>query len=155
MLPKNPLGRAMYLKLKVFAGDKHPHAAQQARQAAHEARWRGGDVQPAQRRIAVVVERPQTVVETIQAGGEEQGARVLDHVVGRLDDDVAAIVVTFSTRASGDLAKVAHAENRGLLAVVFPELGEEDGADRDVDADAEGVGAADDFEQAAGGEFFD
>lgn len=29
MLPKNPLGRAMYRKLKVFAGDKHPHEAQQ------------------------------------------------------------------------------------------------------------------------------
>jgi large subunit ribosomal protein L13 len=29
MLPKNPLGRAMYRKLKVFAGDQHPHSAQQ------------------------------------------------------------------------------------------------------------------------------
>ncbi len=29
MLPKNPLGRAMYRKLKVFAGSNHPHAAQQ------------------------------------------------------------------------------------------------------------------------------
>lgn len=29
MLPKNPLGRAMYRKLKVFAGTEHPHAAQQ------------------------------------------------------------------------------------------------------------------------------
>ncbi|RPI16945.1 MAG: 50S ribosomal protein L13 [Lysobacterales bacterium] len=29
MLPKNPLGRAMYKKLHVFAGDKHPHTAQQ------------------------------------------------------------------------------------------------------------------------------
>ena len=29
MLPKNPLGRAMYKKLKVYAGDEHPHAAQQ------------------------------------------------------------------------------------------------------------------------------
>jgi len=29
MLPKNPLGRAMYKKLHVFAGDKHPHSAQQ------------------------------------------------------------------------------------------------------------------------------
>jgi large subunit ribosomal protein L13 len=29
MLPKNPLGRAMYRKLKVFAGASHPHAAQQ------------------------------------------------------------------------------------------------------------------------------
>lgn len=29
MLPKNPLGRAMYRKLKVYAGTEHPHAAQQ------------------------------------------------------------------------------------------------------------------------------
>jgi len=29
MLPKNPLGRAMLKKLKVFAGSKHPHTAQQ------------------------------------------------------------------------------------------------------------------------------
>ena len=29
MLPKNPLGRAMYKKLKVYKGAEHPHAAQQ------------------------------------------------------------------------------------------------------------------------------
>ena len=29
MLPKNPLGRAMFRKLKVYAGTKHKHAAQQ------------------------------------------------------------------------------------------------------------------------------
>ena len=29
MLPKNPLGRAMARKLKVYAGSEHPHAAQQ------------------------------------------------------------------------------------------------------------------------------
>ncbi len=29
MLPKNPLGRAMYRKLKVYAGPEHPHTAQQ------------------------------------------------------------------------------------------------------------------------------
>ncbi len=29
MLPKNPLGRAMFRKLKVYAGAEHPHAAQQ------------------------------------------------------------------------------------------------------------------------------
>lgn len=29
MLPRNPLGRAMFKKLKVYAGDAHPHAAQQ------------------------------------------------------------------------------------------------------------------------------
>jgi len=29
MLPKNPLGRAMYRKLKVYSGAEHPHSAQQ------------------------------------------------------------------------------------------------------------------------------
>ncbi len=29
MLPKNPLGRDMYRKLKVYKGSVHPHAAQQ------------------------------------------------------------------------------------------------------------------------------
>ena len=29
MLPKNPLGRAMYRKLKVYAGTEHKHTAQQ------------------------------------------------------------------------------------------------------------------------------
>jgi len=29
MLPRNPLGRAMFKKLKVYAGPEHPHQAQQ------------------------------------------------------------------------------------------------------------------------------
>lgn len=32
MLPKNPLGREMYRKLKVYAGNEHPHDAQQPKQ---------------------------------------------------------------------------------------------------------------------------
>ena len=32
MLPRNPLGRAMYRKLHVYAGPDHPHAAQQPTQ---------------------------------------------------------------------------------------------------------------------------
>jgi large subunit ribosomal protein L13 len=32
MLPKNPLGRKMFKKLKVYAGPDHPHAAQQPSQ---------------------------------------------------------------------------------------------------------------------------
>jgi len=32
MLPKNPLGRAMFTKLKVYAGTEHPHAAQQPKE---------------------------------------------------------------------------------------------------------------------------
>ena len=31
MLPKNPLGRQMFRKLKVYAGSEHPHEAQQPR----------------------------------------------------------------------------------------------------------------------------
>ena len=34
MLPKNPLGRAMYRKLKVYAGAEHPHAAQEPKPLA-------------------------------------------------------------------------------------------------------------------------
>ena len=75
-------------------------------------------------------------------------AFVFDHVVGRLGDDIAPVVVALAAGAAGDLAEVAHGEDGGLGAVIFPELGEDDGADGDVDADAEGVGAADEFEEA-------
>lgn len=32
MMPRNPLGRAMLSKLKVYAGSEHPHAAQQPKE---------------------------------------------------------------------------------------------------------------------------
>ncbi len=32
MLPKNPLGRAMFRKLKVYSGAEHPHTAQQPKE---------------------------------------------------------------------------------------------------------------------------
>ncbi|MGH8498162.1 MAG: uL13 family ribosomal protein, partial [Methylococcales bacterium] len=32
MLPKNPLGRAMFRKLKVYAGAEHQHQAQQPKE---------------------------------------------------------------------------------------------------------------------------
>ncbi len=32
MLPNNPLGRKMFSKLKVYAGESHPHAAQQPKE---------------------------------------------------------------------------------------------------------------------------
>lgn len=32
MLPKNPLGREMYRKLKIYVGSEHPHTAQQPKQ---------------------------------------------------------------------------------------------------------------------------
>lgn len=36
MLPKNPLGRAMLRKLKVYAGTEHPHTAQQPEEISLE-----------------------------------------------------------------------------------------------------------------------
>ena len=36
MLPKNPLGRAMFSKLKVYAGTEHPHVAQIGRASCRE-----------------------------------------------------------------------------------------------------------------------
>ena len=74
-------------------------------------------------------------------------APVLDHVLGRLRDDVAAVVEALAPGAPGDLLEVAHAEDAGLLAVELAQLREQHGADRDVDADAQRVGAADDLEQ--------
>jgi large subunit ribosomal protein L13 len=32
MLPRGPLGRAMFTKLKVYAGTEHPHTAQQPKE---------------------------------------------------------------------------------------------------------------------------
>lgn len=34
MLPRGPLGRAMFKKLKVYAGQEHPHTAQQPKELA-------------------------------------------------------------------------------------------------------------------------
>ena len=38
MLPKTKLGKQMYRKLKVYAGDKHPHEAQQPKTWPQSAR---------------------------------------------------------------------------------------------------------------------
>ncbi len=72
---------------------------------------------------------------------------VFDHVLGRLRHHPAAVVKPLAARAAGDLVKIARAQDAGLLAVEFAQLGEEHGADGDVDADAQRVRAADDFEQ--------
>jgi len=38
MLPKGPLGRRIYKKLKVYAGAEHPHAAQEPKPVKFPAR---------------------------------------------------------------------------------------------------------------------
>ena len=83
------------------------------------------------------------------------GLLVVDDVLGRLHDDAAGGVVARPPGPAGDLVELAGLEQPGLLAVVLGQRGEHDGADRHVDADAEGVGAADDLEQAGLGEGLD
>ena len=73
---------------------------------------------------------------------------IFNDVLGGLGHHPAAIVKALAPGAAADLMKVARAENAGLLAVEFAQPGEEHGADGHVDAHAEGVGAADDLEQA-------
>ena len=90
----------------------------------------------------------------VVAGLGEQ-LEVLDLVLGRLDDDGARGVVAGPAGAAGDLVELAGAELPGAGAVVLGQRGEQHGADRHVDADAEGVGAADDLEQPGLGELLD
>jgi hypothetical protein len=75
------------------------------------------------------------------------GLLALDDVLGRLRHHEAAVVEALAPGAAGDLLEVAHREQVHLLAVVLRQLIEQDGADGDVDADAEGVGAGDHLEQ--------
>ena len=67
----------------------------------------------------------------------------------------AAVVEALPSRAPGDLVEVARGEHRGLLPVELAEPGEEHRADGHVDAHPQGVGAADDLEQAGLGELLD
>ncbi len=80
---------------------------------------------------------------------------IFDDVFGSLGDDVADVIEAATAGAARDLVEIASGEEGDFLAAVFAEAGEEDGADGDVHADAEGIGAADDFEEAALGELLD
>src|SRR6478609_7330867 len=57
-------------------------------------------------------------------------------------------------RPAGDLVELPRGQQPGAPAVVLAQRGEQHGADGHVDADAEGVGAADDLQQAGLGELF-
>ena len=82
-------------------------------------------------------------------------ALILDHMLGCHRDDIAVVVEAFAACASTDLVEVAGGEDAGFDAAIFTELGEEHGADRHVDADAEGIGAANHFEHAFLSELLD
>ncbi len=80
---------------------------------------------------------------------------VLDDVLGRHDDDVAHGVVARSPGPPGDLVELAGGQVTHALAVELHDARQQHGADRHVDADAQGVGAADDLEQTLLGEALD
>ena len=80
---------------------------------------------------------------------------VRDDVLGRLDHDHAAVVEAGPAGPPGDLVELPGLEQPGDAAVVLAQRGEQHGADRHVDADAEGVGAADHLEQAGLGQRLD
>ena len=75
-------------------------------------------------------------------------APVLDHVRRRLRDHEATLVEPLPPGPAGDLQKIAHAEDAGLLAVELAELREQHGPDRDVHPDPQRVGAADDLQES-------
>ena len=73
-------------------------------------------------------------------------------MLGRLGDHAPAIVEPAPARAPGDLLELADREKAHLRPVELRELREEDRPDRDVHADAERVGPADDVEEPLLGE---
>jgi hypothetical protein len=65
-----------------------------------------------------------------------------------LTDHGAARIETLATGPTRDLLEVAHPQETDLLAVEFRELGEKDGANRDVHAHAERVRSGDDLQES-------
>ena len=76
------------------------------------------------------------------------GLGVLDDVLGRDGDHRALDVVAGPPGAPGQLVELARRQVALAPPVVLDETREQDGPDRQVDPDAEGVGAADDRQRA-------
>src|SRR5258705_436033 len=64
-----------------------------------------------------------------------------------LSDDPANVIEAFAPSPACNLMKIARAQDAGLLAVELAEFGKENSANRDIDAHAQRVRAANDFEQ--------
>src|SRR5450756_2268324 len=77
---------------------------------------------------------------------------LLDDVLGRLGDHAPAVVEPAPARAPGDLLELADRKKAHLRPVELRELREEDRPDRDVHADTERVGPADDVQEPLLGE---
>src|SRR5688572_22239567 len=72
-------------------------------------------------------------------GGLFLQLEILDHMLGCLGDDVANVIESAPSRAAADLAEIAHREDLGTTAIVLAEACQQDGADRHVHPDSQGV----------------
>ena len=81
--------------------------------------------------------------------------QILDDMLRRLRHHPAAFIEALAPRAPADLVEIARAQDACLFPVELAKLREEHGANGDIDADAQRVGAADDLEQAALRELLD
>ena len=91
----------------------------------------------------------------VLGGGLGLGLLVVDDVLGGLDDDVPGGVEAGPPCPSGDLQELPHPQHPLTGAVELGQPGEQHRADRHVDADPEGVGAADHGEQPGLGQLLD
>ncbi len=115
----------------------------------HEALHRGlVVVDEAVRRLRL--DRLAPGLRVVTGAGQRPG--VLDDVIGSLHPHVTVGVEARSPCAPGQLMELAGGELAHPGAVVLRERGHEHGADRDVHADAERVRAADDRQEALGGQ---
>ena len=80
---------------------------------------------------------------------------VLDHVLRSLRDNPAHRVEPFAPGAPRDLVEVPGPQYGRLVAAVLAQAGEEDRSDRHIDANAQGVRAANHLEQSALGQLLD
>ena len=87
--------------------------------------------------------------------GTRQGLGVLDDVLGRLHPHVPVGVEPGPSGPPGELVELADREAPDAVAVELRERRHQHRADRDVDADPERVGAADDRQQALAGQALD
>ena len=83
-----------------------------------------------------------------------QGPLVVDDVLRGLHDHAAGPVVAGPAGPARDLVELTGRQQPGGGPVVLGQRGEQHRPDGDVDADAEGVGAADDLQQAVLGQAF-
>jgi hypothetical protein len=67
---------------------------------------------------------------------------------GRQRHNVAVDIKALTTGPTCDLLQLTGGQQPGCLTVVFAQLGQHHGPQRDVDANAQGIGATQQFQQA-------